>query len=535
MKYITKVMAIALLVLNFQQAFAQTKEEGIKALEAKQYDQAIAIFNTVISKTEKIKKHVNLYYYLGTAQLAKGETAKAKTTFEKGITTNSKDGLNYVGLGRILMDEKKESEAKVKFDKALETQSSNPDVLIEISQAYLDNNAKDLDSPTKWLTKARGLAPNNPRVYIGLGDVYMKQKVIALALTNYEKAISLDKNFMRGYLKVGQIYFNSKEYEKAVEYYQKANKINPTYAPVLKELGEIYYLAKLYAKAKTTIKKYLDLTGNKDNEMKHIYAEALFLSKEYENTISYIKTIKKDTTSFILKRLKGYSLYETKQYDEALTVMSDFMTNAPKDYKIGEDYVYMGRIYQQKDNEAESIKNFEKALEIDPEQKALYTEIAMTKFNGKSYDDAAKYFQKAIDNNIDSENGNIKEYYMLGNSYYFNEKPKEAIKPFKKVTEINGEWIQGYLSLARAQSSVDKELKEALALDAYKKVIEIGNADKTANKKSLLEAYRYIANVYITAEHKNKEEAEKSFNAMLELDPDNKTAKDGLEFLKTFK
>ena len=99
--------AAATFVLSF--ASAQTVAEGINYLDSHKYAKAKEVFNQLIAKSPSAEN----YFYLGNAYLVQFEPNfdKAKESFDKGISLDSKSYLNKIGLAAIKMGKGQKSSA----------------------------------------------------------------------------------------------------------------------------------------------------------------------------------------------------------------------------------------------------------------------------------------------------------------------------------------------------------------------------------------------------------------------------------------
>src|SRR5687768_3130419 len=97
--------------------FAQSPEvkNALKQIDNEQPSKGIAALEQLASKGD----NSNTLYYLGLGYLRTGNKEKALAAFDKGISVNEKDGLNYAGKGQVKLLEKNATEAKTLLDKAL--------------------------------------------------------------------------------------------------------------------------------------------------------------------------------------------------------------------------------------------------------------------------------------------------------------------------------------------------------------------------------------------------------------------------------
>jgi tetratricopeptide (TPR) repeat protein len=129
----------------------------------------------------------------------------------------------------------------------------------------------------------------------------------------------------------------------------------------------------------------------------------------------------------------------------------------------------------------EAIKNFQKAVNINPDNDAAYNNIGNAFSNLKQFEEAIKNFQKAVDINPDYDAA----YYNMGNAFVNFKQFEEAIKSFQKAIEINPDNDWAYNSLGLTYLRAD-EIDNAFK--AFHKGLEI-NPDNKYSNFSLLGAY----------------------------------------------
>ncbi|MCP4348787.1 MAG: tetratricopeptide repeat protein, partial [Desulfobacterales bacterium] len=126
----------------------------------------------------------------------------------------------------------------------------------------------------------------------------------------------------------------------------------------------------------------------------------------------------------------GINSYYKKKYKEAIKQYR-------KAIEIDPNYAYayngLGSAYDDLENYEEAIKQYKKAIEIDPNDATYYSNLGNTFKNQKNYEEAIKQYKKAIE--IDPNDANV--YSLLGILYYEQKKYEEAIKQYKKTIEID--------------------------------------------------------------------------------------------------
>ena len=188
--------AAATFVLSF--ASAQTVAEGINYLDSHKYAKAKEVFNQLIAKSPSAEN----YFYLGNAYLVQFEPNfdKAKESFDKGISLDSKSYLNKIGLAAIKMGKGQKSSAITDLTQiAKDSREKDPEVLYRIGEALsmYDNN-NDPNLAISFLNKAIEKAADKDGVpahyYYTLGDAYRLIKDPGNSMTAYEKASAIAKN-----------------------------------------------------------------------------------------------------------------------------------------------------------------------------------------------------------------------------------------------------------------------------------------------------------------------------------------------------
>src|SRR4051812_9995606 len=120
---------------------AQTLQDAITKTENENFEKATAEFRTLLSK-DAAKGDV--YFHAGENYFKSGEIDSARKYFQKGTEVNATYPLNYVGLGKLLLNENKIAEAKTQFFKATTLGGGkNADVAREIAEAWLATDNKD--------------------------------------------------------------------------------------------------------------------------------------------------------------------------------------------------------------------------------------------------------------------------------------------------------------------------------------------------------------------------------------------------------
>lgn len=507
-------------------AFSQTIDDGIKAWENDKFGQATSIFRKLTQSNNP-----EAYYYLGNILSETDKVDSAKISFNKGITANASSPYCYIGLGKLMLNEKDVTGATANFDKALKiSREKDIKVMNMIAEAYITSDNKNPAKAREILTKALELDKKNITTYILMGDAYLEEGQGGPAISNYEKALEINNKNAKPYLRIGQIYSRARNYNEGLNNLQKAIELEPNYAPAHRDLGELYYKSGQYKKAKDTYQKYISLS-DKNISTYTRYASFLFLSKDYDEAITAInEVLQMDSSSVVMKRLLGYSYYEKQKFPEGLSYMTKFFGQVKPERVLPSDYEYLGKLLYKNGKDSLAIINLQMAIEKDTSKKELYGDIAESYLHWKKYSQAIESYNKKM---AAGKKLNAIEYFGMGRSYYFNKQYVEADSAFSKVVQIKPNVTLGYLWRARTQQQIGDPTYEKTKLYADK-YVELANPggvlDPKANKKELVEIYKYVVQFYAQKEDKTK--IKEYLNKILEIDPENKEAKDNLGKIK---
>jgi tetratricopeptide (TPR) repeat protein len=424
---------------------AQTLEEALRAMNNERYDRA----DSILQKLAKSAPSSKVYYRLGENTLLnffadtisnslKVSAAEAKQQFEKGISLNANDPLNYVGLAKVasyLGDKPTAEQMRLKAKSFLlpykkVSKIPNPQeyayTLAKLAESYIVFDRVDTTLALPLIREALTIDEKNSTIYIIQGDIYLLVNNGSLAIKNYNRAQDCDLKSPIANMKIGSIYFKGRNLMAAIPYYEQAIALDKNFAPAYRELGQLYSMAGRFKESKDNFENYLRLT-NQNIPAKIRYVNALFYSKNYAEVIKNVEDIfAVDKSRTYLNRIAGYSSYEEGNYAKALTYMDNLFANLPADRILKKDYIYYARIIMKKN------QNYPKMLvELD-----------------KAKADLDKVKEK-------------------------NESLKGSAKEKEKVDE--GPYVA---KVAEIQSSIDASEKELpKAYEAYEKAITFGDED----------------------------------------------------------
>jgi tetratricopeptide (TPR) repeat protein len=364
------------------------------------------------------------------------------------------------------------------------------------------------------LLKAQNKDKNNVETCIALGRMYLKKGIEDLAKYQFTNATNINPKFVEGYYELAKmdvgkgrtLYDDAltnnnaakkeeagKFFKSGIELYGKAIGADANFAPAYRERGDVYQLYNQYQLARDDYKKYLELTKN-DTRAKVLYVKFLYICGNYQETIDEINSIK-DTTTVLMRRLKGYSYFKTGQFESAEKAMADYFTNTKPDFYMYDDYELYGRTFKVLGNMEKAEEQFMNAIKMDSTRLAVLDTLTEFYDKAKDYKNQARLLQKSIDIRKSTD---YRDFYYLGTAYYYAKDSINAEKAFVQAIKGNESYEPSHYWLGNV---LKKQKRTADAVVEYEKVMTLLEAKpketlKKTEKDHLINATLIVTSYY---------------------------------------
>jgi tetratricopeptide (TPR) repeat protein len=495
---------------------AQDLSNATLLTRSEQYDKASEMFQQLIQKEPANSKN---YFFYGENYLAEyfadtisnslaTFTKLAKDLYNKGVSANANDPLNYIGLAKVaffLGDDKTAAEMRAKaksfllpyknIKKMVPPAKDYAFALAKIAESYIRNEKIDTAQALPYMREAIKIDSKSRDIYLITGDIYNLINDGTRAIKNYNLAQDYDPKSPTANMKIGSIYVRGRSYDAAIPYYDQAIALNAGYAPAYRELGQLYLTIGKYDLSKVNFEKYLELTkGNLPAQIR--YVNTLFYAKAYDDVIKKVEEIfRVDRSKTYMNRIAGYSAYEKTppDYNMALAYMETLFGSLQPENLLKKDYTYMAKIL---------LKKNQDYPKLTAEVAKLKTQLTSEK--GK-YDGATSAVKVKLKPNIDTLSAKV---------------VKLETQIAKSEVEINRAF--GEYEKALAFNTTDKVLLSEIATNYYNYKNYEGAA-KTWGKlvalgKDDISDYMQIGRAYYTGgKYKS---ADSVFNIVVGKSPD---------------
>lgn len=289
--YIKRAFSVSFLVLALSLAsLAETKyRQGLDALYAGRYDEAIAFFKKQVEKekdTGELACHAS--FLLGLSYYRNGQYGEAITYLKRPMEIHKQgmaiyrldDAWNF-WLGRAYFDNRQVKEAISCFIEAANSSLPRPETkyddfpptyhqvkfmkeyYIRLSPSVGDcyfwaalalySNGQYKESAST-INKALDVYPKNPRFHAHLAACLRELKKYDEAIAEARKALELQAS-SQNYRVLGSIYWAQNDYRQAIEAYKSAIGLEPDNADNYLDIARIYMSEGKYPEAEDILKK----------------------------------------------------------------------------------------------------------------------------------------------------------------------------------------------------------------------------------------------------------------------------------------
>lgn len=207
--------------------YAQDKKQAEECFKKADYKCAEEQYSKLAEK-EQIQKFQSEYYNnLGTAQRRLGKTTQAFKSYESALKTNPMSAPVYANLASLHSQKGNKVKALEYIEKGLQVDDKNPDLYLTRSKIY-DNQGKK-EQAMQDLNQILTFAPDNIFAKTGLANLKKNNGDLNGALKDYNTLIA-EKPESLLYNGRADVYFKMKKYKEALSDVNKAVSIDPKFA-----------------------------------------------------------------------------------------------------------------------------------------------------------------------------------------------------------------------------------------------------------------------------------------------------------------
>src|SRR5882762_4569036 len=303
--------------------------------------------------------------------------------------------------------------------------------------------------------------PNNLEARKLLGRIYLRslgdmqagaqsQEMLKLAIEQYEAMVRIEPKNADNHLLLGRLYILNKDLLKAENEFKTASTLDPGSEEAVTNLAYLYNEEGDSAKAAETLNSVPEAarTAKLYSALGYTYEQ----QKDYKKAISaYRHAVSMDKENLDAMRGLAQNLGNDNQIEAALNQYRTIQDADPQDaqaaLRVSEIYRRMGKFDLAMENLKKAGALVQDSLEVS------YNEALILEAQGK-YDEAIAVLQKLVSRTTAGEHGagerNNRALFLerLGNIYREEGKTVLAMETFRKIIQLGGdEAARGYQEL----------------------------------------------------------------------------------------
>jgi tetratricopeptide (TPR) repeat protein len=437
---------------------------------------------------------------------------EAEKIYAQAVEANANFSDAYNDLGRVLLAQKKTTQAIDNFKKAAEIASPSQHIYYRNwgwALEQQEENNKRLEQAAEKYAQAVDVKPDYGDAFLDWGWVLKNQKKYDEAISKFKKSIESYKDseiLYLGYNGLGSVYIELQRYREAEDCFEKVIGLNTTTGLGYHNLAYLYERLGRYRKAQKVWKEALDryLLVKEDertdsdwssigqiymftlhNHMQAMKAllEGLKRYPENRNILFYILRL-----NLVLKDRYNYENPEDLEHIgmahwAAFDAYKKIRESLESIYATGKSaYVCLdlGDLYNFMEEYDEAEKYLMEAVELDETLQEAYNLLGVIKTRKEDYKGAIEDFKKALKykpNDFEIRS-NLAEAYLRSNMLY------QAEYEFRNILLVAPTHIDSLIGLAGTYTAMgeainegsrmgDAEIMFQQAIDLYDTVIRL--------------------------------------------------------------
>jgi superkiller protein 3 len=353
--------------------------------------------------------------------------------------------------------------------------AAQPDVAYGHFQlAYVYTALQKADEARGEYERAIAIDPKMAEAYLNLGILFIERDPAAVAIPNLRKAVELLPAQSRPRYLLGVAQENAKDYSGAAESFESAYRLDPRNLEPILHLANLYVRLQRPADAERKFRSILEAQPNNAQALLGV-AECLAVQKKPEAADAYRTYLAVHSTDSAARARLVHLLVEQQQYDVAFAELNRAEAGQGPDVAPNLDSLIMRadiQIAQKKWDDA--IGTLKKAIALSPRDAQLHGGLGRIYLQKRDFPDALKELKMAL-----QLDGKTLAYWKdLSSSYYLSGDCVSTLATLDEIAKMEtpgaGPWFLRALCY-------DKLNQPKPALEAYQKFLSLDqeqNADQ---------------------------------------------------------
>lgn len=324
------------------------------------------------------------YALLGAAYASNGLDSVADAALENASLLAPEDGRWVYARGVLARKQKQNAVAQNYFDLALQLDQEYLPIRVAVAQSKIDNG--DLEGARKLLEPYVAKHPDQAYPHAMLGDIALRQKRAAEAVTRFQRALAIEPAATRLHARLAEAQAAAGDAAGAAQSRTKAGPVEPALPdPIAHGLGA----TAVSVAAATTASAGEDPTTRLAKE-----AGLLLLTRQYAGARSKLDEALKQSPN------ESTLLAMYARVEAAAGNIPAARTRAAAAVAAGRDnavaHVSQGVALEMGNDDAGARRSYEEALTLDPKSEEAHSLLGNLLLRTGKADDAAKHYRVVV-------------------------------------------------------------------------------------------------------------------------------------------
>jgi len=426
-----------------------------------------------------------------------GRYRQAIEKFKLAIDYDPKNIYAYYNLTLAFKHAGDPNSARMTASRAREIAPNDPRISLLAGNIF--NETNDIKEAVKIYKDGISQSPNDPYLIYNLALSQYRQGEMVEAIENFKKAIQASggigqvSEFSHGYL--GTIYYHRDNLEAAEHHFREAVSLKPTEPKYLYNLGLILLKKNKNEEGLAYFQRALE-SGSSDPQIYRYIAESFEKMNMTDNAVAALEKASRmrpndpETLSYL-----GDLYYKRGQLSQAEETYRKIIRTSPPDSNQENALINLGIVLDDQERYSEAIEVLQKAVALNPKNDTALFHLALAYKNAGEPGRAIETWRKA--QYLDPSNTRHQE--AIGDYYYENGYYLEASREYEEISKLSPYNYKFKLKLADAYHKL-KNYESAERI-----LIQVLNQSKDSDELKI--AHRKLALVYSEAGGKNKVKA----------------------------
>ena len=451
-------------------------------MSKKQAAAALNHLKFIASADDKAAIVQDIYFLLADAYVETKDNNSAVSSLEKAIALNSKNIEAYARLAELYEKSGQGERAKKTYERMMSISPNDPNVFLALGN--YNNKEKRWTEAIPHFEKSASLR-KSAAASEGLAIAAFNTKNMAKALEAAKAAVAIDQNAKEARVILARVLVNNKDFKGGQEHLEIICKKEPNNLEFLKMLAFCYENNKEQAKL-AEADKLIVAADKKDTASRLRLARFADSKNDSKTAIAMYREVAAldEKNSESVQKLAEL-LNKSKQGAEAVTFMKKYVALNPNNAEAHRDLGDM--LYEQKNLDA-ALESYRTAIKIDPNLKGFhkrYAEIVIAK--GQHAEVIT-----ALNAVIKSGDADLSTYTTLGMIYHGRKQFKDAQEMYTKALALDPTNLDALSALAASQAAagdinsavITYEQAVMMNKDAAKEYKELGDLYTKQKKDS---------------------------------------------------